>query len=75
MNSTDMKNEKKHNGRGRTREDAPELRVVAINCNPGPDAQDRLRRLFTILLRYAAEDVGRQPPASPSSEDSVEEES
>ena len=31
-----------------------ELRVVAINCNPAPDAQDRLRRLFTILLEHAA---------------------
>ena len=33
-----------------------ELRVVAINCNPAPDAQDRLRRLFTILLERAAEE-------------------
>ena len=31
-----------------------ELRVVAINCNPAPDSQDRLRRLFTILLEHAA---------------------
>ena len=31
-----------------------ELRVVAINCKPGPDAQDRLRRIFTILLEHAA---------------------
>ena len=31
-----------------------ELRVVAINCNPAPDAEDRLRRLFTLLLEHAA---------------------
>ena len=31
-----------------------ELRVVAINCNPAPDAQDRLRRLFTLLLEHSA---------------------
>ena len=35
---------------------AGELRVVAINCNPAPDAQDRLRRLFTLLLEHAAMD-------------------
>ena len=33
-----------------------ELRVVAINCNPAPDAQDRLRRLFTLLLEHTAKD-------------------
>ena len=27
--------------------ESPELRVVSIDFNPGPDAQDRLRRLFT----------------------------
>ena len=31
-----------------------ELRVVGINCNPAPDAENRLRRLFTILLEHAA---------------------
>ena len=33
-----------------------ELRVVAINCNPAPDAEDRLRRLFTLLLEHTAKD-------------------
>ncbi len=33
-----------------------ELRVVAINCNPAPDAEDRLRRLFTLLLELTADD-------------------
>ena len=40
---------------------------------PAPDAEDRLRRLFTILLRYAAEDAKRQPPTTPSPEDGGEE--
>ena len=31
-----------------------ELRVVAINCNPAPDAEDRLRHLFTLLLEHTA---------------------
>ena len=35
--------------RGRPPSDAPEMRVVGVNVNPAPDAQDRLRRLFTIL--------------------------
>ena len=33
-----------------------ELRVVAIHSNPAPDAQDRLRRLFTLLLEHTARD-------------------
>ena len=33
---------------------AGELRVVAINSKPAPDAQDRLRRLFTLLLEHTA---------------------
>ena len=33
-----------------------ELRVVRIDCDPGPDAEDRLRRLFTLLVKLAARD-------------------
>ena len=33
--------------------DGPELGVVRIRSKPAPDAQDRLRRLFTLLVRYA----------------------
>ena len=33
--------------------DASEMRVVGLDFNPGPDAQDRLRRLFTILVKLA----------------------
>ena len=40
---------------------SPELRVVAINCNPAPDAQDRLRRLFTLLLEHAAKERQAAP--------------
>ena len=68
-----MKDTNGQNRRGRPRSDAPDLRVVEINYNPGPDAEDRLRRLFTILLRYAAEDAERQPPTDPSPEDGGEE--
>ena len=33
-----------------------EPRVVRIDCDPGPDAEDRLRRLFTLLVKLAARD-------------------
>ena len=55
------------------RDDAPEPRVVAINYNPGPDARDRLRRLFDMLLEHAARDGIAEPeqhsPSDHSSED------
>ena len=40
----------------KARTKAPELKLVGIDYNVGPDAEDRLRRLFTILLRHAARD-------------------
>ena len=33
---------------------APELKLTRISYNVGPDAEDRLRRIFTILLGHAA---------------------
>ena len=45
--------------------DVPDLRVVGIDFNPGPDAHDRLRRLFTLLLVYADREARR-----PQGEDS-----
>ena len=42
------------------------MRVVAINCNPAPDAQDRLRRLFTMLLEHAAKDRQAADEDSPA---------
>lgn len=42
--------------RGRPPSDGPELRVVGVNVNPAPDAQDRLRRLFTILAGVIRDD-------------------
>ncbi len=35
---------------------ASELRVVRVFDNPGPDAEDRLRRLVSLLLKYATRD-------------------
>ena len=52
---------KTKNSRSRRGKADPELRVVEINFNPGPDAEDRLRRLFTLLVKLATQD---KPPAS-----------
>ena len=42
------------NRRRKPARDEPELRFVGIDVKPAPDAQDRLRRIFTILLEHAA---------------------
>ena len=52
----DMEDAKTQNGRGRPEGDASEFGVVRVFSNPGPDAEDRLRRLFTLLLEHAARD-------------------
>ena len=62
----ETKNQHKPKG---TRKDPGELRVVSIDFNPGPDAQDRLRRLFTLLVKYAARDKTLQSECGPSADD------
>ncbi len=47
------------------REASAELRVVAINCNPAPDARDRLRRLFTILAKLTQDEEASPEDPSP----------
>ena len=58
----------------RHRDDAPEPRVVAVNYNPGPDARDRLRRLFDMLLEHAARDGIVEPEQHAPSDHSCEDE-
>ena len=77
--SSDLK-EAKSRAQSKIGDRAPgELRVVAINCNPAPDAQDRLSRLFTILLEHAAEErlaaseKGSLSDAPPIEDDAGEE--
>ena len=43
--------------RGRPGNDAPEVRIVGIDFNPGPDAADRQRRLLAILVKMAGEEL------------------
>ena len=49
----DKRSQKRPKRSGRT---GPELRVARVDCNPGPDAEERLRRLFTLLVKHAARD-------------------
>ena len=66
--------EAKSRAQSKTSDRSPgELRIVAINCNPAPDAQDRLRRLFTLLLEHTARDrqiaTDEDSPANATSAD------
>ena len=51
-----------------------ELRIAGIDCNPGPDAQDRLRRLFSLLIECAASDRLPASGADSSPDDGSEAE-
>ena len=64
----DMKGKDTRSRRGRPEGDASELGVVRVFSKPAPDAEDRLRRLFTLLLKHAA----RERQAAPK-EDSLPE--
>ena len=48
--------------------------MVEVNYNPGPDAQDRLRRLFDMLLEYAARDGSVAPEQRSPSDEGGEDE-
>ena len=64
----DMEDRQKYGRKGTSTENTLEMRVVGIDFNPGPDAEDRLRRVFTILLKQA---VGGEQDA-PAEEDAEE---
>ena len=52
----DMEDTKTRNRRGRPEGGASEIGVIRVFSNPGPDAEDRLRRLFSLLVKYATRD-------------------
>ena len=49
-----MKDESRQNGQRTPEEDSSEFGEVRVISRPAPDAEDRLRRLFTLLLQRAA---------------------
>ena len=71
----DMENAKSQDKPKGSSRGGPELGVVSIDFNPGPDAQDRLRRLFTLLVKYATKDkLSPSDTDSPSKDDPAEDE-
>ena len=52
----DMEDTKRQSRGPRPEEDFSEFGVVRVFSKPAPDAEDRLRRLFTILLKPPAGD-------------------
>ena len=66
-----MKGRNGQNRRAKPYSNASEIGVVRVFSNPGPDAEDRLRRLFTLLIRYAMESGQTTPEEeAPSKNDS-----
>ena len=50
-----MRGAGKRDGTGVKRGQSPEPRIGKVTFNTGPDAEDRLSRLFTLLLSLANE--------------------
>lgn len=50
-----MQGGKRPNGERAKRGRSPEPHIGAVTFNPGPDAEDRLRRLAILLLGLASE--------------------
>ena len=67
-----MKDTKGQNSKRRPAGGSSEMRIVGIDWNPAPDAEERLRRLFTILVKLAGDDLPL-PGIHPSPDDGREE--
>lgn len=52
----------------KSRRAVPELRIVSIRFNLGPDAQMRLRGIFTLLIKHLERD-GQKTPERDSPEE------
>ena len=56
-----MEDTKTRNGRKRPERDPSEIGVVRVFSNPGPDAEERLRRLVTLMIKYATGNRQAEP--------------
>ncbi len=72
MRQDERKNLK--NGGKRPNGDATEIGVVRVFSNPGPDAEERLRRLLSLMVRYATKDATSTPDRFPQEERRGEQE-
>ena len=50
-----MKNDKRQKRPKRSDVDASEIGEIRVHYKPGPDSEDRLRRLTILLVKYARE--------------------
>ena len=64
-----MNDKRRQNGQRTPEEDFSEFGVVRVVSRPAPDAEDRLRRLFTLLLRPSAGDGQAESEKNPPSDD------
>ena len=56
MTRTPMKHTNSQNEGGTPGRSAFEIGVIRVFANPGPDAEDRLRRLMSLIVRHATRD-------------------
>ena len=56
-----MEDTKTRNGRKRPERDPSEIGVVRVFSNSGPDAEERLRRLVTLMIKYATGNGQAEP--------------
>ena len=67
-----MNDRSRQNGQRKPEEDFSEFGEVRVISRPAPDAEDRLRRLFTILLGHpTGESQGELEKDSPSNDREV----
>lgn len=69
-----MDDKKTRKRRGMSDGDASEFGEVRVISRPAPDAEDRLRRLFTLLLKPSASDGHAESAEDASSDDHLEAE-
>ena len=74
-----MKDKNSRKKRKTPRRVSPEIRVVRVISRPGPDAEDRMRRLLALMVKYATQDgyctPGEDAPSNgPSGEEHAQEE-
>ena len=65
-----MEDDKRRKRRKRPADDTSEIGVIRVFSNPGPDAEDRVRRLVSLMIRYATQDERETPEKELPAEDS-----
>ena len=64
-----MNDKSRQNGQRTSEEDFSEFGEVRVISRPAPDAEDRLRRLFTLLLKPSAGDGKAESEKDPPPDD------